>query len=367
MNDVNTATAADPDGARPAEDCDSFLRAVYLARRRRFDQARQALALAAAEGCSPARIHDLNARMFAQQGRPLDADAHWRQAQESEPANPVYAEARSRLRAVRYRRVSPVWAAGGLVAGLGLLWLVGQNARQADAARLAAIERAMAGLSEQVAGSQSSLAAGLDAAEARLGTVIAKSAQAAERKVAAWGEQMTASRTEIALILQSNQAQLREAIADKPPETSGLGERLDQIKDAEGARAAALGQAVTALSEQVDGLRRQLAADRLSIETKLGSETQGLATGNAVTGLHERIAALASVVTDATKDLREQLQVLARAEDTADLGTRLTQLERQVEQLARQAPPAKHYSRLPAVEPARRGDSAPAANTSDAK
>lgn len=162
------ADARDDDGGDEggADERDSYAQAVHLARRGRFDQAGLMLARATAErACSQAQAHDLAARMLAQQGFLLDADASWRKAQQSDPANPAFAEARRALRAVphpRWRRLAMTGPlAAGAAAAVLTVWLVlGAVADRSERlerellAAVGALDATLARASERIAASE---------------------------------------------------------------------------------------------------------------------------------------------------------------------------------------------------------------------
>lgn len=82
-----------------------YINACILARKGRYGQATQMLEDAmACEDCSPAKALDLQAKIYAQQGLNLEAQACWLQAKQYDVDNPAYDRALGRL-----HRISP-WA-----------------------------------------------------------------------------------------------------------------------------------------------------------------------------------------------------------------------------------------------------------------
>ncbi|MEZ4601230.1 MAG: hypothetical protein R2940_15680 [Syntrophotaleaceae bacterium] len=81
-----------------------YLQAVVLARRGSYEEAAQRLKAALEAGdCSGIEALDLQARIHAQQGQYLQAEACWRQARNLDKENPRYAAALERLRRTRQR------------------------------------------------------------------------------------------------------------------------------------------------------------------------------------------------------------------------------------------------------------------------
>jgi hypothetical protein len=122
---------------------DAFANAVRLARRGRYQEAREMLAQALDQGaCKPAEVHDLDARMFAQQGLLFDADAAWARAQAADPANPAYSAGRARLRHDSGRRFFWAdWALAGISVLLVGLFIVLALAWRGLDARIAQADR----------------------------------------------------------------------------------------------------------------------------------------------------------------------------------------------------------------------------------
>lgn len=101
MSDATKTSGRTPDdagaGALPSRA--RFERAKGLARRRRFDEAGVELDAALdAGGCTPAEALDLRARIRAQQGMLLEAEAAWVEALRLDPGEARYADALSALR-----------------------------------------------------------------------------------------------------------------------------------------------------------------------------------------------------------------------------------------------------------------------------
>lgn len=121
MNQANMNRKGSMDAALDAEndpdDADFYGAAVMYGRKRRYREALDNLERALERGeCSEEDALDLQARMFVQQGRLVDAEACWTKAQAINGSNTAYADALARLR-YKARPVSRLYpfAAGALV------------------------------------------------------------------------------------------------------------------------------------------------------------------------------------------------------------------------------------------------------------
>jgi tetratricopeptide (TPR) repeat protein len=90
-----------PAGNSPGRIGRLFVAASFAARKGSFQEASRLLVVALESGhCSKVDALDLQARIYAQQGSYLDAEACWRKAIALDGSNPVYAKALGRLRSV---------------------------------------------------------------------------------------------------------------------------------------------------------------------------------------------------------------------------------------------------------------------------
>lgn len=329
MERTDVAMADALAGAFLSDASESYHEAVYLARRGRFRRARETLAHALANGaCTPVQADDLNARMCAQEGRPLDADEAWRRAQEADPANPAYAAGRAYLRAVHFHRIGPRWLAAGLFAALGLLVILVEVQHAADQRHQVEIQHMVANLADQVQASRSAMSAQAASSEAHLHAAIGEVAgMAGQREL------------------------LRQ--------TAALGDELTRLEKAAAGRADATNGAMTALNRRLDETRDQIAAIPQSVETGWREDAQGLATAKEVADLTQRTQELATSVVAlereldaASNSLRDQLGPLARADDTAKVAADLTQLDSRVVDLNRTIQTIEHEMHALSERPA---------------
>lgn len=127
--------------------------ARLLARRGRFGEASEWISTALARGeCTEEEALDLQARIHAQQGQLLQAEACWRRAQSLNQENTEYADALAALR--QSRRPFATWwrsAVGSGIAILLLLQLGVMVARQrADARDREILERRLAHIEQDI-------------------------------------------------------------------------------------------------------------------------------------------------------------------------------------------------------------------------
>lgn len=123
-------------------------KAVELARAGHYQQAEDLLS-GLQRGKDQPSVLDLLARMRAQQGRWLEAEAYWKQALEKDPTNPAYQEGlryiqRTRRPPILHRFLLPVLL-GLIILLLALLFII------PGASRLTSLEGAMQGISGEVA------------------------------------------------------------------------------------------------------------------------------------------------------------------------------------------------------------------------
>ena len=129
----------------PAEDQANLAEVRALARRGRYNEALNLLVEAYSRGeCTEAEALDLKARICAQQGLFLQAEACWRKAQQLDAENIAYADALAALR--RGQRPMAVWVrawgwATVLVLVLALVWGMVASHRQTCRERLAVARR----------------------------------------------------------------------------------------------------------------------------------------------------------------------------------------------------------------------------------
>jgi hypothetical protein len=154
-----------------AADDSYWAEAHALARRRRYAEAMERLTEAHARGeCADAEALDLKARICAQQGLLLQAEACWRQAQLSDPSNPTYEMAMTALRR-RHRPFAAWWRAAGWVAVATLLVVVGVlvgQGRATDGDRVALEHRVTVAIADSLARTQAEAARRQEAADRNL-------------------------------------------------------------------------------------------------------------------------------------------------------------------------------------------------------
>ncbi|MDF1798889.1 MAG: hypothetical protein P1V81_06915, partial [Planctomycetota bacterium] len=113
---VSTPDATDVGGGAYLDE------AKRLARKRRFREASAVLQTARSEGeCSTAEALDLQARIYAQEGRYLLAEKCWTRALEDDPGNSTYVGALERLRSAATQG-SPGRLVLGAVVVLAVSW-----------------------------------------------------------------------------------------------------------------------------------------------------------------------------------------------------------------------------------------------------
>ena len=79
-----------------------FQEAIRLSRRGQYSQAIEKLDSACEKGdCTEEQMHDLKARIYAQQGEYYKAELHWKKALDIAGANPEYTRAIKRIKMVR--------------------------------------------------------------------------------------------------------------------------------------------------------------------------------------------------------------------------------------------------------------------------
>ena len=155
----------------PQEPQQMFLRAVRLARRGHYAQAEEALATLGGQEGMCAKALDLLAKIRAQQGRYLDAEACWRKALSLEPGNQQYQAA---LHAIAEDRRRPLWlhvASAAIVATVfcAVVLMLGFGIAQVQLNR---VERS-------ITAGESRLLERINALESRLSGSSTKSAQRA--------------------------------------------------------------------------------------------------------------------------------------------------------------------------------------------
>ncbi len=223
--------------------------ARLLARRGRFAEATEQLAEARARGeCTEATALDLQARICAQQGLLLEAEACWRRAQSLDPANPAYADALGALR--QTQRPFAAWQRTGAWAGAAalLLCLIGT---------LVAGHRA-------AARHQRVLLQRLTALEQRIGALHGAAAQTAAATARAFTTLATALDADAAT--RQTSAVLQQAVAD-------LRSEMDRRQQEGGARQeqarAALCQAINArLRTEAERQQQAVEAGRLAADAR---------------------------------------------------------------------------------------------------
>ena len=298
-----------------------FAVATTLARKGRYEEAIKLLQKALDAGeCSRAEALDLLARIYAQQGRHLDAETCWLEAKRLDESNPTYDDALNRLRRDRRSsgRLGHLATALAVIAFLALLlWqllLVNPNVyRRQDAAEasltamrediatwqnasqarglelgtgIAALNRSLMDLDSRLAPQLKALATSVetakerDAAIARLDQQVATLQQAVEREIGS-----LAARYE-----KLNSAQIRETEAVKASIVDlaealdaverSLAERYEKRHSAQMKEAEAVRASIVDLAEALDAVEERLServAEVELVETAVQSDVSATA------------------------------------------------------------------------------------------
>ncbi|MEQ1867255.1 MAG: hypothetical protein ABL996_21660 [Micropepsaceae bacterium] len=262
----NDGASAIPSEA-PMPTADAFFKAATLARRRRYADAGAVLHHALEEGhCSQAEALDLQARMFVQQGRLLDAEICWTKAQAVSGPGISYAAEIALLR--EQARPSPfhLLLVGGTVAAILLvaISLLGWNAARDSVRQVAELEKAMndrlGAMTEAQAGQAAGLLSRLAAIDARVAAVSKVEDVAASR---------TQSSAEIARVETAVLSLARDAT--RLGEISGAVSRLDdKLGQSESSLSSALYTMFGQLNKRIDEIHA--AIDRMAVGAGSASE-----------------------------------------------------------------------------------------------
>lgn len=219
---------SDTASSSPANVDGLLIRARKLARRGRFAEALECLVHATSRGeCTEAAALDLRARICAQQGYLLQAEACWVNAQALEGDNPAYAEALSALR----RRQTPR-----------------ANMARVAAVTLSAIAVLLIAVSLVSGGSErAELATKVQALDARIAALSGERTRSAMQS----SSEQLAFRTALARNVASSEARLQTASLDQHKRTI-----------------AEVGALATAIRDSDAGAQRALAELRLELDQR---------------------------------------------------------------------------------------------------
>jgi hypothetical protein len=298
---------------------DAFTNALRLARRGRYQEAREMLAHALEQGaCNPAEAHHLDARMFAQQGLLFDADTAWARAQAADPGNPTYSAGRARLRRDSGRRfLGADWALAGISVLLVGLFIVLTLAWRGLDAQIAQADRSyvekLAVQQDAAAKTVSSLEGRIDAVERDLLGRVAAAQSSLEAKTGSpaqadvlghllsrldrLGDQVEASRGEGTRAAQSMMA--RVDAADHL--LQAIDRRISELDAGLAHRDSELGASQQAILSQLD----QVAQEMKGLRTETATRTD-LA---ALAGIMESLRAAVTSGVDTT-ELRRELSAI---------------------------------------------------------
>jgi hypothetical protein len=230
--------------------------AMRLARKGCYAEATEELADTLEAGaCSELEALDLQARIYAQQGMLLNAEACWRKAQQLDPENPSYADALAELR--RIQRPYAAWGARAayaisalfLLAGMALLAFRGQE----DPAQLRRLEEHFAQLEKSVSNMGVQSAAGQETVRTAL-SGLSQAGQLAllNERVVAWQQATSNEWKGLRLELQQlagAQQQRQEALSN---EASAVAARLQAIARRLDDREGVWSNAVAGLAQQAE-------------------------------------------------------------------------------------------------------------------
>ncbi len=322
-----------------------FTAAVLLARKGRYAEATTLLARARdTHACSEAEALDLQARIYAQQGLALAAEACWRQAQTLESATHAYEAALHRLRHVRpsFDRWPRMVVALGMVVVVGMLvWqgaFVQPGVRSRQEASTAALRHELAVLQSAAQARDQEVTlrvAGVDRVLGELATRLE-----APLKAMPTAAQMTADRNAIlerigaavaqvsqaVIVLETNlstRAQTVESDVRQRVETiqSGIHRAMQSLTTAEDI--AHLGQALVPLQEQL----AQVAAAVEELKPVRQATDDVAYLGQAMAHLQEQLAQVAAAA--------EEVKLVRQAADgVAHLGQAMAHLQEQLAQVA---------------------------------
>jgi len=304
-----------------------FASATSLARKGRYADATKLLRCALEAGdCSEAEALDLQARIYAQQGLYLQAEACWRQAKSHDATDEKFDDALARLRRARLATRRGLHVAAGLVVVLILGQIVWQ------------VFFAIPGLVQQldqqksaVASLQSSADSAADAAAAR-DAELAANIEAYDRNASQRDSQLATSISAFRGSVDKRDEQLAAAVAllvtgkDAVAHRDAVLERLAQATAAiEKANQASFKGLASDRAEADDAARKQLEA----LSTSLATLTKSLAATEAA--LAERInrSELA-----ASKQLNEAIGGVASRIDGLPSSEAITAIENQIARLS---------------------------------
>lgn len=322
-------SASESDAARPHSASSNgrlFASATSLARKGRYTDATKILRSALEAGdCSEAEALDLQARIYAQQGLYLQAEACWRQAKSHDASNADYEDALARLRRARLATGRGLHILSGLVVAL-LLGLMVWQVFFVIPEMLQQIEHQKIAISSI----QSSIDNEADAAAAR-DAELATSIDAYDRNAAQRDSQLAASIGAFRESVDKRDAQLAEAIS-----LLGTDEDAAANRDVVLQR---LTEATAAIEKANQTLFKGIASDRAEADEAARKQIAALSASLATlakslesteTALAERVARSESA---ASKQLNEAIGGVTKRIDGLLSSESLAAIEDQIRQL----------------------------------
>lgn len=251
-----------------------FVAASVAARKGSYQEASRRLVEALKSGhCSEADALDLQARICAQQGLYLDAEAYWRKAIVLDGSNPVYAKALGRLRSA-HRPMTVIYRAGAVSVSLAVILLlcwqvvfVNQDVRTRQgttAASIAALREEVNTLNAQSISrnqqlvdrisAQNQLVDNLeDKLTSRLKTMPTLADMSEDRKVI-----LTSMRERLTVLGKDLNERLETMQKDDATANALLAERMESVRQEDSTATALLTERITVLAVAVDEIEKKL-------------------------------------------------------------------------------------------------------------